>query len=309
MSIKSFIYLDDNKMYSLSSQVFEGITQYILKEDVNVYGEGQEQKGQLLSGRFMADMLFQRNAKSEMRYLHDFAYNLFENELVSRKLLFESVKETKITELKDKSFIKVKGKIIFENYAKILYTLEHFNAIGRAVGELSMQEALHTMEESMAEMKKKTNDREIKNKVCQINKATRNQFDKILIENGLMIDEKIKGNILTVMDFGYRDYYEIRLSVEGSTTLYTAIINQDNLKETEQTLISKYSRLSEKEFTIVGIVTQCGNERAIVPSIEGNEMKKATINLIERIDGLEEQFNGRTDNECIIDPIAIYTEI
>jgi hypothetical protein len=296
-------------MYSLSSQVFEGITQYILKEDVSMHGEGQAQKGQLLSGQFMADMLFQRNAKSEMRYLHDFAYNLFEAELVSRKLLFESVKETNITELKDKSFIKVKGKIIFEDYEKILYTLQHFNEIGRAIGELSMQNEIQSLKESASEMKKQTNDREKKNKIGQIEKSTRKQVDRILIEQGLMIDEKDKNNVLTVMNFGYHDYYEIRLSIDGCDTLYTAIINQDNLKETEQTLISKYSRLSEKEFTIVGIVTQCGNKRAIVPSIEGNEMKKATINLIEKIDGLEEQFNGRTDNECIIDPIAIYTEI
>ena len=33
MKIKSFIYLDDYKMYSFSSQLFEGITQYILKEE------------------------------------------------------------------------------------------------------------------------------------------------------------------------------------------------------------------------------------------------------------------------------------
>lgn len=309
MSIKSFIYLDDNKMYSLSSQVFEGITQYILNEDVSAIGEGQEQKGQLLSGRFMADMMFQRNAKSEMRYLHDFAYNIFEAELVSRGLLFEAVKETDITDLRDKSFIKVKGKIIFEDYEKILYTLQHFNEIGRAVGELSMQNEIRSLEESATEKKKQTNDREKKNKISQIEKTTRKLIDRILIEQGLMIDEKEKNNVLTVMNFGYHDNYEIRLSIDGCDTLYTAIINQENLKETEQTLISKYSRLSEKEFTIVGIVTQCGNERAIVPSIEGNEMKKTTINLIEKIDGLEEQFNGRTDNECIIDPIAIYTEI
>lgn len=309
MSIKSFIYLDDNKMYSLSSQVFEGITQYILNEDVSATGESQEQKGQLLSGRFMADMMFQRNAKSEMRYLHDFAYNIFEAELVSRGLLFESVKETDITDLRDKSFIKVKGKIIFEDYEKILYTLQHFNEIGRALGELSLKKDIQSLKESVTEMKKQTNDREKKNKISQIEKTARKQVDRILIEQGLMIDEKDKDNVLTVMNFGYHDYYEIRLSIDGCDTLYTAIINQENLKETEQTLISKYSRLSEKEFTIVGIVTQCGNERAIVPSIEGNEMKKATIDLIEKIDGLEEQFNGRTDNECIIDPIAIYTEI
>lgn len=309
MSIKSFIYLDDNKMYSLSSQVFEGITQYILNEDVSATGEGQEQKGQLLSGRFMADMMFQRNAKSEMRYLHDFAYNIFETELVSRGLLFEPIKETVIADLRDKSFIKVKGKIIFEDYEKILYTLQHFNEIGRAIGELSMQNEVRSLEESATEKKKQTNDREKKNKISQIEKSARKQIDRILIEQGLMIDEKDKNNVLTVMNFGYHDNYEIRLSIDGCDTLFTAIINQENLKETEQTLISKYSRLSEKEFTIVGIVTQSGNERAIIPSIEGNEMKKATIDLIGRIDGLEEQFNGRTDNECIIDPIAIYTEI
>ena len=35
--IKSFIYLDEDKMYSISSQLFEGMTQYILQEET----EGQ----------------------------------------------------------------------------------------------------------------------------------------------------------------------------------------------------------------------------------------------------------------------------
>ena len=53
MKIKSFIYLDDYKMYSFSSQLFEGITQYILKEDVQAAEEQHEQKGRILSGMFM----------------------------------------------------------------------------------------------------------------------------------------------------------------------------------------------------------------------------------------------------------------
>lgn len=35
--IKSFIYLDEDKMYSISSQLFEGMTQYILQENVESY--------------------------------------------------------------------------------------------------------------------------------------------------------------------------------------------------------------------------------------------------------------------------------
>jgi len=30
--IKNFIYLDEEKMYSLSSQLFEGVTEYVLHE-------------------------------------------------------------------------------------------------------------------------------------------------------------------------------------------------------------------------------------------------------------------------------------
>ena len=38
-NIKSFIYLDEYKMYSISSQLFEGLTEYILsgeKESTNL---------------------------------------------------------------------------------------------------------------------------------------------------------------------------------------------------------------------------------------------------------------------------------
>ena len=308
MSIKSFIYLDDHKMFSLSSQLFEGITQYILNENTDGFSDGQEQKGQFLSGRFMADMMFQKNTQSEMKYLHDFAFNLFEAELVSRGLLFEVTGATSILDLRDKGFVKVHGKIVFEDYAKILYTLEHFNDIGIAIGQLTLPD-IYSQSESFLESAEKTKDREKKNKAKQLSKQVRKEFEKTLVELGLMLDEKMCDNLLKLLDFGYHNNYEIRLSVDGSDTLFTAIINQENLKESEQTLISKYSRLSEKEFTVIGLVTQCGKVKAKVPNIEGNDMKKATLNLTEKINALEEQFNGRIDNECIIDPIAIYTEV
>lgn len=64
MKLKSFIYLDDQKMYSLSSQLFEGITQYILRERSDAIEEEHTQKGELMSGRIMADMMMQKIAKS-----------------------------------------------------------------------------------------------------------------------------------------------------------------------------------------------------------------------------------------------------
>lgn len=52
--------------------------------------------------------------------------------------MLASVGATSILDLKDKGFVKVQGKIVFEDYAKILYTLEHFNDIGIAIGQLTL---------------------------------------------------------------------------------------------------------------------------------------------------------------------------
>lgn len=306
--IKSFVYLDDYKMYSLSSQLFEGITQYILREDTKEVGEENQQKGRLLNGRFMADMMFQKNANTEMRYLHDFSYNLFEEELYRREQIYDISEATTIDDLRSKSFVKVKGKIVFEDYSKILYTLENFNEVGRAIAALQNRE-LGSLLDTVRNTIESTKDREEKNKKRQQLKLAKKQFDEELVKQGMIIDEEVRNNLLKVLNFGYSNIYVVRMVLKDSPTLYTAIINQDYLKESEQILISKFSRLSEKEFTIVGIVTQSGNSKAEIPVIEGNGLKNATVGIIGKIAGLEEQFNGRSTNECIIDPIAIFTEI
>lgn len=306
--IKSFVYLDDYKMYSLSSQLFEGITQYILREDTKEVGEENQQKGRLLNGRFMADMMFQKNANTEMRYLHDFSYNLFEEELYRREQIYDISEATTIDDLRSKTFVKVKGKIVFEDYSKILYTLENFNEVGRAIAALQNRE-LGSLLDTVRNTIESTKDREEKNKKRQQLKLAKKQFDEELVKQGMIIDEEVRNNLLKVLNFGYSNIYVVRMVLKDSPTLYTAIINQDYLKESEQILISKFSRLSEKEFTIVGIVTQSGNSKAEIPVIEGNGLKNATVGIIGKIAGLEEQFNGRSTNECIIDPIAIFTEI
>ena len=308
MKIKSFIYLDDYKMYSFSSQLFEGITQYILKEEVQTAEEQNSQKGSFLSGRFMADMMFQKNAQTEMRYLHDFAFNLFEKELEDRNLIFNVDADTTITDLRDKKFVRVTGKIIFEDYAKIQYTLDHFNEIGRAFAELNNNEICH-MHDTIKKDIANTKDREKRFKQGQSLKIIEKQIEQTLIASGLNIDSKMATNLSKIINFGYRDNYEVRLVKEGSTTLYTAVINQEYLKESEQNIISKYARKSEKEFTIIGLVSQVGLPKAKIPFLEGGTMKDATLGFIDKMADMEEQFNGRSEKECIIDPIAIFTEI
>lgn len=137
--IKSFIYLDEDKMYSISSQLFEGMTQYILQEETEGQNDVNSQKGNFLSGRFMADMMFQSRSKSEMRNLHDFAFNLFEKELVNRGILYDVKCNDNISNLQDKGFVRIRGKIIFCDYSRMQYIIDNFNNIGRALGRLQVE--------------------------------------------------------------------------------------------------------------------------------------------------------------------------
>ena len=56
-SIKSFIYLDDYKLYSLSSQMFQGFTEYIISGSTASMSEEESQKGTFASGKMMSDIL------------------------------------------------------------------------------------------------------------------------------------------------------------------------------------------------------------------------------------------------------------
>lgn len=307
-TIKSFIYLDEDKMYSISSQLFEGMTQYILQEETDGQNDVNSQKGNFLSGRFMADMMFQSRSKSEMRNLHDFAFNLFEKEMEDRGILYDVKCNDEISDLQDKGFVRIRGKIFFCDYARMQYIIDNFNNIGRALGRLQGA----TFYEQIEEIKHNANDtkdRERRNRQQQNAKYSEKQIENLLKSAGLVLDEKYVKNLSTVMKFGYQDGFEVRIILEDSPLLFSAVINQSCLKENENVLISKYSRITEKEFTVIGVITQVGNPKPKLPNNEGEDMKTATQGMHEMIANLEIQFNGRSSNECIIDPIAIFTEL
>lgn len=305
--IKSFIYLDEEKMYSISSQLFEGMTQYILKEESESLNEEQQQKGNFLSGRFMADMMSQSKGKSEMCYLHDFAFNLFEKELEERSLLYDIKPTDNLTDLLDKGFVRIHGKVVFCDYARMQYIIDNFNNIGRAIGSLQYvaNEQLTQFKQDIAT----TKEREQRNKKQQIVKSVEKKIEEQLKQQGLVLDDKYIKNLSTVMKFGFQESFEVRVVLSESSLNFSVVANPQCFKERGNVLVSKYSRITEKEFTVIGIITQAGNPKPEIPVLQGVDMKTAAQGMNETIANLEMQFNGRSENECIIDPIAIFTEL
>ena len=110
--------------------------------------------------------------------------------------------------------------------------------------------------------------------------------------------------------YGYKNNLEILLPAPNNI-LFSSVLNRDFLKENIDSLIYKYSRKSEVEFTIIGTITQIGNSRANLDDVhgEGNAFKSANRNILNILAKLEDSFTSRLENECIIDPIAIYREL
>ena len=111
--IKSFIYLDEYKMYSISSQIFEGITESLTNFQGSTTEKDEKQKGPIASGQVMADIWKSESGTQEKKYLHDYSYTLFEDRLRELEKIFslstDDIDE-KIEKIDNTGFVEIRGK-------------------------------------------------------------------------------------------------------------------------------------------------------------------------------------------------------
>ncbi|HCO68820.1 MAG TPA: hypothetical protein DIT04_13835, partial [Dysgonomonas sp.] len=250
--IKSFVYLDEYKMYSISSQLFEGLTEYILANDKESLSENNTQKGKIGSGQVMGDILLKEKMSTEKRYLHDYAFNVFEGELEKLGKVSNS-----FAEMKTKPFIKIKGKAIFNDYSILLEMVKNFNNIGEALGYMSntdFYKEMHNMKKTASNFK----DRNTNVKAKQLVKTLNSKYIDALIEQGLMMESDFLERMETLLEYGYNQLFEVNLFDSENNIVFSSTLNRKYLREEENILIARFSRKTEMEFTIFGILTQSG---------------------------------------------------
>ncbi len=309
-TIKSFIYLDEYKLASLSSQLFEGMTDYILKSAVDTHTENATQKGSFLKGSMMGDAITAGNASEEKRYLHDFAYTMFEKELFDRKKIYKITEEDTLETLSSKKIVKITGKAIFDDYQAIIDTLSNFNSIGEAIAYCSMiseGQDLKTFLNTCSQHK----DRNAKAKAQASQKVLQQKWKETLESIGLRLEEEKIKSLITLLRFSFRGQMAFRIIQPGAGIVALANLNKIYLRDPIDILIPRFSRKTERELSLIGIITQSGQVQAeTVSSIEDSEKMKFSVqNVISQLGDMEETFTGRLTNELVIEPIAIYHEI
>jgi len=322
--LRSFVYLDNYKMYSISSQLFEGLTEYIVQTERQNKQEEETQKGPIGSGRLLADIIEKDSSQTEKKFLHDYSYNLFEEALLKENKVLEidmNNIQDKIDDISEYSFVKITGNVIFNDLKTIEDTIKNFNEIGGALGYVTQKAAYDEEVKGLQQTVNTISDSNQKAKAKSLLKS-KTDFKKHLIEVGLNMEEDYLKNLAYILDYGYNQQFEVQIPIrteDDSYHLFSAQLKRENLKDDEYSIIKKYSRETEKKFTLFGILSQrltssdkeniFAELKASQDDLEDPNMKEALMNMVSMLTGLEKTFTGKLDYEFVVDPISLYLEI
>lgn len=303
--MKNFIYLDRFKVYSLSSQLMSGVTEYILEEKQQSLQENEEQKGPVGSGRIIAEIIEKTASSVEKKFLHDYAYSVFENRLKEDgKLLDLTGLYTYSDVLGSAShgqLVKVKGKAKIVDYLEVVKSLKAMESIMPSLGVVTSNDERAALADSIDSLSGVMKSEAI------------NRFKKLNdIKNFRQSEHTnfFQKHLSEVMEYAFDGALEFEIGLDDYKV--TADLNREYLRESIGTVVKKYSRFTEVEFCMVGVVTQVGVVEPVPQSGEvtrDHNMREAISMTTAAIAELERSFRCRADNEIIIDPIAIFTEI
>ncbi|MCU8150724.1 hypothetical protein M2G93_21695 [Vibrio vulnificus] len=302
--IKNFIYLDEAKLYSFSSQLFEGVTEYVLNEQqLDEESEKKSREG-MTSSKVIADVIRETSKFTEKKFLHDHSYNLFEKELKNQKLLLD-LNDSEYTYndiLKSgKSFIRIEAKGTFLDLKGLQDFFKNFNDISEALAILPLTEHLQSLERKKISDPRAPSTKNLQSKLDQLIRERKAELTGI--------PKSSLGGFNTVLEHFGDDI--IRLKQEYGDTAITSCLSSAFLRDSLTAIYRKYSRSTSKKFVVLGIISQC--EPSPSPKLdecsEGANVFSHFEKMGQHLYNLETTFNGIKLNEVIIDPIAIYTEL
>lgn len=315
--IKNFIYLDEQKLYSFSSQLFEGITDYVLNEELlDKSSEKSSKDGTpITSSQIIANVIRETSKSTEKKFLHDHSFNLLERELMeSDKLIDCSSQLVTIDwlsqELQGRSFIKIKTKAKFIDTRHLYNVFKDFRTLGESFATVDLCDDMIAEEAKIIDA---TRDKAKKAKLLKEYETNlKLAVAHSMFKSNSYLPEKFIEAFTHLVNFGYEGnlyFYQAQDEV-----LFTSLLQRDFLRGNITDLVHKYGRATEREFTMLGLVSH-GFE-----SVQGNPLENEDIdpsrgfrpriaNLSEHMIILEQGISGKEKNELLIEPIAIYTEL
>ena len=321
--LRNYIYIDTEKLYSFSSQVFSGVTKELVSTSTAIENKSEEQKGVVGSGRKLVDFIETANSSVETKYLHDYAFNLLEKDIEAEYILdlndYDSESLTSEI-LTSKPFIRFESQIRFDDYHKFIDLFKNFNSYGEALFFITNHEDLTQEKQELEDKKNSTRDKGI---IRQIDNELKrfNNIKEMALKAGLNLDSTYLDKMYTILTFGFKD--ELAVSQYHDHIKVTSYLSESYLRESKDLFVSKYGRYTYKKFVVVGTLSQSftEDERLSTQISEKNEeistavsdqpdgLGAAIHNLLQTYCSFEKTIRHLLKNELVIDPLAIYVKL
>lgn len=308
MNLRSFLYLDEYKLYSFSSQVFSGLTEHVVHTSERSR-ENDAKRTLTSSATVVAEIASERSGTQERRFLHDYAYTLFEAALREQALLYSADASSSLSDFASARFVCVSGRATLLDTERLGKMVDKINELGESIVYSKMYQEIA---EKREQLQGQLQDAKDKNQRARIGQELTQLKDvrRLAKEAGFAHDDEIIKRVSFLLDYGFEKTFQVRIPVDTPDGLlvFSGILKREALRESAHSIGHKYARQTDRPITMVGIVTQAGTSSTVQRG-GINSVKEGVVNLVANMGEIEAQFAGCGENEIIVDPIAVYLDV
>ncbi|MCA9123867.1 MAG: hypothetical protein H6821_01015 [Planctomycetaceae bacterium] len=339
-TLRDFIYLDIERLYSIYSQVFEGVVDQIIKSYESSLATDDSQKGP--AGSQNDSSVFELSRRTENRFLYDHMYERLEGRVASTMLDVSAIDDSAdLTAVRDAGLIKVRGNAEIEDYERFKMFMENFNKIGEAIAYAAVTTVANPQaaKDKWQEMKTIKNKDERKRAEAEYRKLsdTTGLAKETAKQIGLQQDETSLANLRFFTELFYQSGFDVTVTPSGgSFPSYRGQVEKRWLRLQPDRLRWLFGGYTDSNWTMVGHVTcipsliewPTADETSVTPPVEASTAAELLTAQLEadasetpslrdpfrqmfRAAGLFERMfmDSEERTEVIVCPLAIYREI
>lgn len=263
--IRDFIYIDADRLYSLYSQVFEGVAEHIVESVINSSEATDSQKGPLLQGSSVDTQVAEATLRTENKSLYDFMYSRLENRLGTAVIHASEITINDYREKLSEAFlVKVSGTAEIEDYTRLDTFMQRFNDLATAIGysqTLELRKAARAMWAQKEEETSKISDRNKRaaseREISREKKQFEEKIQSALQRQGLHQEEEMLASLRLFIEIFNPQGFDITIvpSENEQAIVYRGVLDKRWLRVQPDLLRALYGTSVASKWTMVGKVT------------------------------------------------------
>lgn len=322
LTIRDFIYVDANRLYSLYAQVHQGLADRIITS----YLDGLEAKDKQSGSTTIETTVSERSQKTESRILHDHMYNQLEEKLGSAILNQPKLTHSNFHSVLDKVLLlKINGETAIEDYSRLQMYLKKFNDIGEALAYITVsRDDVKELAESLKAQLDNATTSQDKSQIKHMIKAV-SDVKEYARQNGLQLDQRQLDALGLIADVLNPEAFEVVIAPDGakSQIAFRSVLDRQWLRLNPCLLRALYGGSKRAHWTMIGEITylpllatseQPSNLSASTAMSSSNADESVSPRdglrrMLDTIADMESIFFSSGERiEVIMRPLAIYRE-